>query len=51
MYTLDGSGNRVYTLEVRVFIGRRITFFHDSVQKMTNEGRITKSAHPGAFAP
>ncbi|KAF8555112.1 Nop10p-domain-containing protein, partial [Imleria badia] len=34
MYTIDGNGNRVYTLK-----------------KMTNEGRITKSAHPARFSP
>ncbi|PFH47339.1 hypothetical protein AMATHDRAFT_77247 [Amanita thiersii Skay4041] len=34
MYTLDGSGNRLYTLK-----------------KMTDVGKLTKSAHPARFSP
>ncbi|KAI0801373.1 Nop10p-domain-containing protein [Fomes fomentarius] len=34
MYTLDESGNRIYTLK-----------------KITDSGKITKSAHPARFSP
>jgi len=34
MYTVDATGNRVYTLK-----------------KVTDEGRITRFAHPARFSP
>lgn len=51
MYTLDGNGNRAYTLKVRVFIYRVELRPFMTLQKVTDEGRITKSAHPGTFVP
>lgn len=49
MYTLDAEGNRVYTLKVSpgtLFVSERLTF---SLQKVTDSGKITKSAHPGSY--
>lgn len=53
MYTLDENGNRLYTLTVRLFIVCLGLESHPLMvlQKMTPEGRITKSAHPGTFQP
>ncbi|KAH0837831.1 Nop10p-domain-containing protein [Lanmaoa asiatica] len=46
MYTLDDNGNRVYTLKVCVSIVRFESYPFMTLQKMVDEGRITKSAHP-----
>ncbi|EIM83497.1 Nop10p-domain-containing protein [Stereum hirsutum FP-91666 SS1] len=34
MYTIDATGNRIYSLK-----------------KITDDGKITKSAHPARFSP
>jgi hypothetical protein len=47
MYTLDESGNRIYTLNVSIFIVMERLLFDSLFQKTTDTGRITKSAHPG----
>ncbi|KXN85766.1 H/ACA ribonucleoprotein complex subunit 3 [Leucoagaricus sp. SymC.cos] len=43
MYTLDENGNRVYTL--------KIICAHTILQKITDDGKLTKSAHPARFSP
>ena len=54
MYTLDENGNRVYTLKVCHYVYSFITIFPQkayipfSSQKITDAGKITKSAHPGS---
>ena len=48
MYTLDANGNRVYTLKVRSCYSKN--FAHSEsilAQKITANGKVTKSAHPG----
>ncbi len=52
MYTVDDQGNRVYTLKVSMlFTMRSISVIYcSSFQKLTDSGKITKSAHPGALA-
>ena len=57
MYTLDEAGNRVYTLKVCHYVYSFITTFPrkaytpSSSQKITDAGKITKSAHPGSPLP
>jgi rRNA maturation protein Nop10 len=47
MYTVDDQGNRIYTLKVHIpsCVGDWSLFVY---QKVTDVGKITKSAHPGA---
>ena len=50
MYTLDDNGNRVYTLKVRYGSSPRCGLGAERVaQKITDSGKITKSAHPGTL--
>lgn len=48
MYTLDESGNRIYTLNVSTFAIIEQLLSDSLFQKATDTGRITKSAHPGS---
>lgn len=48
MYTLDEEGNRVYTLKVRLYSYRHFSWHSRLLQKVTDAGKTTKSAHPGA---
>jgi hypothetical protein len=51
MYTVDDQGNRVYTLKVHISFRwwRLIVDLINCVyQKVTDAGKVTKSAHPGA---
>jgi H/ACA ribonucleoprotein complex subunit 3 len=48
MYTLDEDGNRVYTLKVRLYRYNRCSWYLHLLQKATDAGKTTKSAHPGA---
>lgn len=48
MYTLDEGGNRVYTLKVCFLFSIVISRKSDRNQKITDGGKVTKSAHPGA---
>ena len=49
MYTLDENGNRVYTLKVSAeTFGEAHTGLMQPPQKITDSGKITKSAHPGS---
>jgi hypothetical protein len=48
MYTLDEEGNRVYTLKVRLYRHRHFSWYSRLPQKVTDAGKTTKSAHPGA---
>ena len=47
MYTLDDNGNRIYTLKVRSYYSFLFPSSFLPLQKLTDAGRITKSAHPG----
>ena len=50
MYTLDESGNRIYTLKVFLIVLDVSTQkFLIISQKSTDLGKITKSAHPGTI--
>ena len=49
MYTLDESGNRIYTLKVCDFEKNKRPSTNNA-QKITDDGKITKSAHPGAWS-
>jgi hypothetical protein len=51
MYTLDESGNRMYTLKVSEFIDNMNRLTSTCEQKTTEAGRLTKSAHPGTSLP
>jgi len=48
MYTLDEAGNRIYTLKVSMFL-LRVDDLLSPMQKVTEEGKTTKSAHPGTL--
>ena len=48
MYTLDEEGNRVYTLNMRLYSYRHFSWYSHLPQKVTDAGKTTKSAHPGA---
>jgi len=48
MYTLDESGNRIYTLNVSIYTFTERLLSDSPFQKATDTGRITKSAHPGS---
>lgn len=52
MYTLDANGTRIYTLKVSLCasVAESLTFMNAS-QKITESGKITKSAHPGKYGP
>ena len=48
MYTLDEQGNRLYTLKVCfVALYAHTVSLTSITQKVTDSGKITKSAHPG----
>ena len=50
MYTLDENGNRVYTLKVspvRLTLSCVSNSNMNLPQKITDSGKITRSAHPG----
>lgn len=47
MYTLDEGGNRIYTLKVMHVVFNIIRMQLKLLQKLTDAGKITKSAHPG----
>lgn len=46
MYTLDEHGTRLYTLKVRHMPLMSLPVL-TALQKITDDGKITKSAHPG----
>ncbi len=48
MYTIDENGSRVYTLKVSSIDLTQDKALRDS-QKITETGKITKSAHPGSI--
>jgi rRNA maturation protein Nop10 len=49
MYTLDENGSRIYTLKVcKHSLSQSKILIHKLSQKVTDAGKITKSAHPGA---
>lgn len=51
MYTLDDKGDRVYTLKVRLYSPPWGRIRSRILQKLTDAGKITKSAHPGMSVP
>lgn len=48
MYTIDENGSRVYTLKVSRNYSTQDMVLTD-LQKITETGKITKSAHPGSL--
>lgn len=48
MYTIDENGSRVYTLKVSRNYSTQEMVLTD-LQKITETGKITKSAHPGSL--